>query len=272
MINIDDLTTTLVSNLITFAAGVLFADPIKSKLNEWHRLIVLRRRKAIPVRVFFIRCPFCSDQLRQLLMRQNKLQTMFQLEIAPWERWRGRTASEETLEALSAAMAIRVANSSGREETLKALLEFCEKFQEEMCKCIPESTQGDHNVLNIAITQLPFPANFYTWNTRDRKGIVIGIDSLHRLFQEDQEVVNKIILRVVQRMLVYSLRMKNLKAHEASRGCLFDFTRQLAEIQYSVDHTFLCDECRPIILQDKANLRVFDSINEWLMNTRSSGK
>jgi hypothetical protein len=205
-------------------------------------------------------------------LRQNRLQTMFELEKAPWEMWSGREASEDSLRTLSATLADKVAKSSGRKDILRILLEFTEKFQEEMNEFIQHTRQVDSDSINIAITQLPFPANFYTWPTRDRKGIVIGIDSLSRLFEKDPKVVNKIILRVVQRMLFYSLNIRDLKAHEATRGCLFDFTKMLTDIQYSIDDTYVCKECESNILKDKDNLRVFDSLNEWLKNTRSPDK
>jgi hypothetical protein len=257
MINIGDLTTGIASaviiGILTFLVGIFFADPIKKKINEWHRIIVLRKRKTIPVRVFFILSPFCSDKLRHLLLQQNRLQTMFELELVGWEIWSERATSENILTSLRT----------------ESRLEFCEKFQEEMNKYIQQTAQQkpDHNGINIAITELSFPKNFYTWNTKDRKGIVIGIDSLRHLFQEDPQVVNKIILRVLQRMLVYSMNIRDLKAHEATRGCLFDNTTLLTHIQYSVENTFICGECKQVMLKDTDNIRIFDDVAEWIKNT-----
>ncbi len=62
-------------------------------------------------------------------------------------------------------------------------------------------------------------------------------------------VVNNIILRIVQRMLLYSLGIKGLTAHEITRGCLFDLTPSLTDLQFSVDNTFLCEECKPVIAE-----------------------
>jgi hypothetical protein len=271
MINMEELIikiiTPVIGSILIFFGGILFADPIKSKLNEWRRTVMIRKTGKIPVRVFLILCPFCSDEIRHLLLRQNRLQSMFELEIAHWEMGRGKTASEDALEALSDSMARRITSSSTREDIYKALLEFCETFQDEMNKYIRQTSQAKYDGINIAITELSFPANYYTWNTKDRKGIVIGIDSLRRLFHEDSKVVNKIILRVLQRMLAYSLKIKDWKVHEATRGCLFDFTRLLTDIQYSVDNTYICKECEQIILRDKDNLRILDDVREWIKNT-----
>jgi hypothetical protein len=255
MINTENLITGIAQavalGVLTFLAGIFLADPVKSKINEWRRIIVLRRKKPIPVRVFFILCAFCSDTLRQLLLQQNRLQTIFEFELVGWEIWAGRVDSENRLKSLKT----------------ESRLEFCEKFQEEMNKYIQQTTQQNYTGINIAITGLSFPKNFYTWSTKDRKGVVIGIESLRRLFQDDPQVVNKIILRILQRMLVYSLNVKDLKAHDATRGCLFDFTRLLTDIWYSVDNTFICKECQQIILRDTNNLHTLDDIQEWIKNT-----
>jgi hypothetical protein len=65
MINIEDLATGIIQavivGILTFSVGILFADPIKNKINEWRRVIMVRTRKKTPVRVFFILCPLCSD-------------------------------------------------------------------------------------------------------------------------------------------------------------------------------------------------------------------
>jgi len=123
--------------------------------------------------------------------------------------------------------------------------------------------QMNHRRVNLAITELPFPKNFYTWNTRVRKGVVIGIKSLYSIFHEAPQMVNKIILRIVQRMLIYSLDIKGLKTHEDTRGCLFDNTTYLPDIQYSVDNNYICKECEDIIIKDKG-IKFLDDVNEWI--------
>ena len=257
MIKIEDLSTGLaiavIAGVLAFLGGILLAEPIKNKLSEWRRIIKIKTstRKKIPVSVFFIHSPFCSDQLSQLLLQQNRLQTMFEFELTGYQTWPGRTTSDNTLKSFRT----------------KSRLEFCEKFQAEINKYFQQTDRQNCDHISIAITELPFPKNFYTWNTRDRKVIVIGIDSLRYLFQGDTLVVNKIILRVIQRMLVYSLNIEGLKTHEATRGCLFDLTPLLTDIQYSVDNIYICKECKQALLKDRDNLRILDGVNEWISNT-----
>jgi hypothetical protein len=129
-----------------------------------------------------------------------------------------------------------------------------------------EFDRSNFDGVNIAVTELAFPWNYYTWNTENRKGVVVGIKSLADLFHSESLTINKIIIRVIQRMLVYSLHIKGLKVHEDTRGCLFDFTRELRDIQFSVDDIHICEECRNKILQDKG-IQFLNEINEWIRNS-----
>jgi len=89
----DDLITGLVTgsslSILTFLVGVLFSEPIKNKIGEWRRIIQRRKRQTAPVRIFFILCPFCSDEMKRFILRQNRLQSIFELDIANFEMWKG---------------------------------------------------------------------------------------------------------------------------------------------------------------------------------------
>jgi hypothetical protein len=176
------------------------------------------------------------------------MQHVFDIGIAnSWKYWEGRSNAEIELKSLQT----------------KSRLEFCEKFQKHMAQYAQEYDRANFDGVNIAVTELPFPSNYYTWSTKNRKGVVIGINSLEKLFCIDSLTVNKIIIRIIQRMLVYSLGIKDLKAHEDTRGCLFDLTRELRDIQYSVDDIRICKECRNIISQDKGS-QFLNEINGWI--------
>ena len=203
-----ELIVSLTAALLAFVAGVLFSDPIQRRVAQWRRSRTFRKQRPAFVRIFPIIFGAQIDQLTHLLLRQNRLQPFFQLDVIHWEAWPGHEASEARLRALRT----------------DSRLEFAEKFQAEM-QSYHEAGGGAENPINVAITNLVFPKNFYCWNTRDRRGIVIGINSLHGLFGEDPILVNKIILRIVQRMLLYSLGISSLTAHQHTWGCLFDLTQ-----------------------------------------------
>ncbi|MFN8495954.1 MAG: CHAT domain-containing protein [Caldilineaceae bacterium] len=202
----------------------------------------------VPVRTFCILTSFCSDSLKELLLRQNQSQPFFDIGIAnSWKFWPGRMRSEEDLASFQT----------------NSRLSFCEKFQQEMTRYNHEFDPFPANAINLAITELPFPKNYYTWNTRDRKGIVIGIHSLRFLFQDHPETVQKIIIRVVQRMLLHSLQIEGLIAHEDTRGCLFDLTRELMDMRFATDVTRLCTACEAAMRRERGEQFV-TQVQKWL--------
>jgi hypothetical protein len=206
---------------------------------------------AMPVRIFCILTSTCSDTLKGMILRQNQVQALFDIGIAmSWQYWPGRSQAEQALQTL---------HTNSR-------LHFCEQFQAAMAAYNQAFDPLPKDGCNLAITTLAFPKNYYTWTTRDRKGIVIGVKSLETLFQQERQLVEKIILRVIQRMLLYSLQTPNLKAHEDTRGCLFDLTRTLTDIRFSVDATRLCATCEAAIRQDRGAWFVAE-IKHWLYNT-----
>src|SRR5574341_1802885 len=111
-----EILATLIAALLSFIAGVLFTDPIKRGVERLRRWIQFWKRKPTPVRIFLILFPLPSDRLIQLLLRQNRLQTLFQLEVAEWQTWSGHGAAEAHLRALQT----------------NSRLEFAERFQNEM--------------------------------------------------------------------------------------------------------------------------------------------
>jgi len=244
---LEDLGVEIIAGIVLFVAGVFLAKPITRVVEQWRRTIQFRKHEPIRVRIFCIHSPFCSDQLKRVLLRQNQLQRIFEIDIAEWKSWNSRKSSEKALSKLQT----------------DSRLEFCNRFQEVMQKYNNEKQITGNRLINIAITDLPFPKNYYTWNTRDKKGIVVGIQSLRHLFNDKPQIVNMIVLRIVQRMLIYSLNINGLIAHEITRGCLFDLTRQLTDIQYSTEKTYICDECRKIILE-KRGLPLLEEIEAWV--------
>jgi len=241
-----ELIVNLVAAFLAFITGVLFSDPIQARVAQWRRLHKLRKLRPTFVRIFPIIFPLSLDELSHLLLRQNRLQSFFQLELVHWEAWTGHGSAEARLRALRT----------------DSRLEFAEKFQAEM-NAYNDACGATENLINVAISNLAFPKNFYCWNTRDRRGIVIGINSLHNLFGEDPGAVNKIILRIVQRMLLYSLAIRSLKAHQNTRGCLFDLTPLLTDLKYSVDKTFLCSECERAIADDRG-MEFLEAARLWV--------
>jgi hypothetical protein len=234
----------------------------------------------LPVRVFFILCTFSTDEIKKLIIKQNQIQNLFDIgiRIADWKSWAGRPNAEMNLKSLQKALeleskqVLKLEDKEQREsEIRKVLLKFCDEFQSHMSKFDKEHSDFGRlpfNGVNIAVTELQFPFNYYTWNTKDRNGVVVGIRSLKRLFQDEPQKVSKMIIRVIQRMCIYSLGIKDLKVHKDTKGCLFDFTQELKDIEFSVNENPMpiCGQCRNTIEKEK-NSQFLNTITEWIINS-----
>ena len=204
-------------------------------------------KQRVPVRVFFILSQFYTHEMVDLLVRQNRHQPFFEIGIANgWRHWEGRSQSESTL----------------RSFRTEHRLEFCDRFQEEMNRYNQQVGASQPEGINLAITELPLPGGLYAWNTLDRKGIVIGTTDLQPLSQSDPDMARKIVLRVIQRMLLYSLHIPDLQLHQEIRGCLFDRTK-LTTIRFSVKAPYLCQWCQASISRDKGAVYCA-AVNDWL--------
>ncbi|PIE40871.1 MAG: hypothetical protein CSA49_06300 [Gammaproteobacteria bacterium] len=245
---IDQFINEIVLTIIGFIIGIFFKEPIEKKLRHLKTLYKSKKHPPLHVNIFFIDCSFfCSDQLKKLIYNQNKLQSLFEIEIPDWHLWENRGAAEKKLTEL---------NTDSR-------LDFCNAFQAAMIDYHKDKKQSDHKAINLAITNLPFPKNYYTWNTKDKTGIVIGIRSLNALFNDAPQKVDMIVIRIIQRMLVFSKNIDGLVAHENTRGCLFDLTPRLTDMQFSAENTYICSQCKNAILKE-CGAEYFAEIDTWV--------
>jgi hypothetical protein len=146
----------------------------------------------LSVRVFFILCTFPTDEIKKLLIRQNQKQNLFDIgiRIADWNSWVGRSNAEMNLKSfqksleLEAKQVLKLEDEEQREsEIRKVLLKFCDEFQRHMTKFDEEHSDFGRSIfngVNIAITELPFPFNYYTWNTKNRKGVLSNDDQVRQ--------------------------------------------------------------------------------------------
>ena len=139
-------------------------------------------------------------------------------------------------------------------------------FVDEIIKNVSNLPADSNNkTIDLVITSLLIPGNHYSWNSKDRKGIIISKGILDQQFQGDNNV-NKMIVKVIQRMLVYSKEINELKAHLDSHGCLFDYNVRIKELETVVEMNYLCDECIDKILKEKNGKEAYKKISEWIDN------
>lgn len=241
------VSATLIAALVVFLCSILFKNRFVKIVEILKSKLPCKHERRVKVRMFFISCPQCKIDLKTLLLNQNDQQSLFEFEIQDWSGWHGHSSSEYNL---------------GTIRTDKKLT-FCNEFHKEILKYYMDKGIREDNSINIAITEINFPQNFYTWNTKDKKTIVIGIKSLAHIFQDDINLVNKMILRVVQRMTIYAQKIDELSVHSEIKGCLFDFTRELKNLSVSADNVRICSECENRIKKSKGT-EYFQKIQKWL--------
>ena len=90
----ETIIAGIITAFILFICGSFFKKPIVELINNSMLKISIILKKEIKVRVFFICCPFCKDELKILLLNQNNIQSIFQFEIPDWSAWHAHSTVE----------------------------------------------------------------------------------------------------------------------------------------------------------------------------------
>jgi hypothetical protein len=204
--------------------------------------------KTYKVNIYFFACDFDVTSLKNKIIRQNKRQNIFEFQLVNWPLWSGRVALEEDIRA----------------QQFRKRLSFVDSVIEKV-RQFPQQHQGA-NTIDLVITSLRMPRRFYAWNNKERDGIVISVGKLRSIFGTDEETINAMVVRVMQRMLIYGLHLPGLQAHEATRGCVFDLTVDIRELKHSIEINYLCKACETIIASSPEGIGVLKQINDWVDN------
>lgn len=197
-----------------------------------------------PVKVYFFACDFDTHELKKLLVKQNIHQDIFEFEVINWDLWGEHVTLENEVRSIYTNSRLLFVNS---------IIERIRQF--------PDGT--DHtNTIDLVITSLHLPKNFYAWNNEDRSGIVISHGKLQEIF--GNQSIDQRVLRVTQRMLLYALNIPDLIAHEETRGCVFDLTIDIRDLENSVEMNYLCSHCEKIINSSKKGSILMKQINAWI--------
>jgi formylglycine-generating enzyme required for sulfatase activity len=199
---------------------------------------------AEPVRLFFVVCSVCGEQLRALLLEQNRLQNLFTFDVVDWASWEGHAESEKRLRNLKTT----------------SKLAFVEAYEQEIGRYLKETGADDSGAINIAITDVRFPKSVHTWNTRERRTSVISVSSFVAVEKDDGDRLNCIICRFVQRMAIFAQKLGGLYAHKKTKGCLFDY---YAGREYAAGGVALCTECQSEIVNARDS-GYFDALRRWI--------
>lgn len=201
-----------------------------------------------PVNVYFFACDFDITPLKNQIIKQNKQQDIFEFQIINWPLWEGRIAFEEAI----------------REQDFDGKLSFVDSVVEKV-RQFPHQNRSE-NTIDLVVTSINMPKRFYTWANIPRDGIVISQGTLREIFEFSQDTINDLILKVIQRMAIYALNIPDLKAHEATKGCVFDLTVDIRDLKNSIEINYLCRECEGIIASSEKGRAVLSHINKWVDN------
>lgn len=200
------------------------------------------------VRVYFFACDFEVSELKKAIVRQNTRQHIFEFEIINWPLWSGSPDLEKD---------IRERHFDSKLALVDSIIENIRQFPQK---------QKEANTIDLVITSFHLPGNFYSWNNRDRTGIVISHGKIEQIFNADPQSIQAMIIRVMQRMLIYAMHIPGLEAHEATRGCVFDFTVDIRDLKNSIEINYLCRHCEKIISADEKGRSVLKQLNKWIDN------
>lgn len=200
------------------------------------------RRKVF---VHFFDTRFHTPGLKMLIKYQNHIQQLFNFEISGWEDFHLKEQKEKEAKNLKANSKLAAVNRLVG-----------------MVRELPK-VDRDIDTLDIVLTSQLLIQRYYAWNSEDRKGILISIGRLQEVFT-DFNLIHIMVIRVIQRMLIFSLNIPNLQAHLETRHCVFDMTIDIRDLKKSVQVNYLCKNCETIIAEAEQGKSYLRKINRWI--------
>lgn len=151
------------------------------------------------------------------------------------------------------------------------LFSMCEAFRK-------EHKIADKDVV-VLFTNIRNDRNWFSsWDETARLNFFIHTEGYEQIIEADPEY--PLVYELASVPLVIAsfddIKVAEAYAHQESRGCVFDFTRNKKEAQLRLRTADVCDECRNLLKERKAdpavlrqNFAVFDNIRaQMLYRTR----
>lgn len=221
------------------------------------------------------------EDCKLLLLKQNMVQSMFTFELG---QCRGL--------------------HSGLVDEHKSRRRYIEKWEEVIgsqeskypVKSQESLSKEDESPIRIIVTSASMPRGYYLWGHFKgegqeewgrfpiRKSWVISTSRFDELLPNIP--VERIVLRIVQRICALSAipqlpcdikktesnNKDALIVHRTTRGCLFDFTQYIIDVQYFSRLGIICPECTSAIMQKSeephGHRRAFlMGLSQWLTDT-----
>jgi hypothetical protein len=257
-------TATLVIGMIL---GALLGEPLKrlgkrlSDRRERSRRIRARTRARPRFRVTQLCDSASLFDYSSMFKEQNHLQNLVQFDVDDFRR----IPLPEELEELGGIESKR----SFLERVACILAHDRGEVWQGLGDAPPDS--DDVRPKDLVVTNIPLPGNFYAWNSRDRRFLLVSTAPVSDLFPSAGGAnLGDFVERIAQRLTVFALvpELDPSELHlELAGGCLFDFNVLLRSVVDVVERPGLCPECGRVIAKSRGGA-FYEGVTRWIRADR----
>lgn len=255
----------------------------------------------IRIRVFFINCPTLdTEAAAYLILSQNKVQTIYEFEVHHhwmprallWQTERDRVLRGELpnkgwtvtkSERRWAWWAQRFPRIRALERRLRAKfdIEFSPAFKNRLGhvgwqdvvrqavqryeRWFQQSRYGERNFDDspvIVVTETPIESEFISY-CGDHYAVATLAD--WKRYFAPGSALEFLLVAVQRHALRLGLGGEDLRSHEATRGCLWDFARQQTDTRLAANLAYLCSSCRNILVR-RTSEEVIQQVENLISN------
>lgn len=224
--------------------GTLFGLFVKEPLSRWldkRRQLKKLIKKGIVVNVHQLWESTPVGEYSGLVTDENKGQRLFEFRVP----LSALVPSKESLASLR--------NAAGKRDFIETVSSLLAGAGAGGSGAV-DAPLGKGSLLtprDVVLTDIPIPGNYYGWNTADRSVLVISTSSVSQFFGgKGQSSISAFFRIMLMRMSIFSTVTEldpRINHSDNSRGCLFDFTIRLQDVQALVRRPFICPACLRLI-------------------------
>ncbi|MET4728592.1 hypothetical protein ABIE09_002403 [Lysobacter enzymogenes] len=235
------------------------------------------------VRFVFINCPsIATEPMAYLLLAQNKQETPFQFEMHHyWMVQNHNLAADRPIERITRTVSDRLPRWRYLERLHKAQLErraapgFAQPISHNDWHKIAKGAldtydrwteskkrNGDSQPCpSIVITETPIEGNYFS--LCDDGIALISLANWRRFFSPSSAA--EFVLSASQRVALRLVYGDEIRNHNPTRGCIWDFCQNLADAKVSCTLAYLCETCEAN-LRKVAEQKQIDEVKQLISN------
>lgn len=252
---LDSVFKEVFAVIVGVLVGFFVRDPLKGALARWQQSRE-RSRKRIDVDVMGLEVDELLPNLSGVVTGENHRQSTF--EFAYVEAQLAPTKKEARI----------LEDAPGKKEFVETVAAIAARAGKDEFSTDEGAPSGDRDLPRaVVVTAYPLPGNFYAWNTRNRRLLVISTASVEEIIEEEDGIeLADFVVRILQRMVIFSTvpTLDPLRTHtEQTRGCLFDFTIFLAGVVDLIRQPGICPRCHRAIAEAQGD-RFALAVDAWV--------